>query len=353
MGARIRFPIGEQRDFLETVLKKSRLSVDGLAAYCGVTPRTFRDWRREKYLGPCKAFQALAMDFGVLLPRGEILTPYWYVTKGASFGGRKRLEMYGPPGTPEGRKKGGTISQERRKENPGKYRALGCNVAKEFVIPERSIELAELIGIFLGDGGLTSYQTKVTVSALVDREYSYFISDLIENVFGVKPSFFERAVDHSITLTVSGVRFVDNLEILGLKRGDKMKNQVKIPSWILSNLQYATACVRGLFDTDGGLYSHKKSSGVYIGWCFCSYSGPLLDDVKSVLRRLGLNVKKEQEKKLYLYNLRDISRYMGIVGSHNPKNISKFQSHIAIRGQRVKRVNGGVLRMVKEHAWKA
>ena len=41
--------------------------------------------------------------------------------KGASKGGIKHLALYGPPGTPEGRKKGGHISQVRRKEHPEQY----------------------------------------------------------------------------------------------------------------------------------------------------------------------------------------------------------------------------------------
>ena len=333
MGSRIRLAQGKQKTFLESVIAGSELSIEQLAARCGVSSRTICDWRREKYLGSLEIFETLSRDFRVPLPKGVVLTPYWYVTKGASIGGKKHIEMYGPPGTPEGRKKGGMISQKRRREDPEKYRALGCNVAKEFIFPEHSAQLAELIGIFLGDGGLTSYQSRITLSALVDRGYSYFVSSLIKRIFGITPSIFEKEYDHSITLIISGVRFVDNLEKFGLKRGDKMKNRIRIPRWILDNSEYAKACIRGLFDTDGGLYFHKKPSGVYIGWCFSSSSKPLFNDVARVLRNAGFNVKKEQGRKLYLYNLPDISRYMEFIGSHNPKNHEKFQSHAAVREQ--------------------
>ncbi|KKU18773.1 MAG: hypothetical protein UX31_C0006G0037 [Candidatus Nomurabacteria bacterium GW2011_GWA1_46_11] len=331
MEARIHLPQGKQKSFLEAVLRKSELSVDQLAVYCTVTPRTFRDWHREKYFGPHKTFEKLARDFRVTLPKGETLTPYWYVAKGASLGGKKYLEMYGPPGTLEGRKKGGRVSQERRRQDPLRYKALGCNVAKEFIVPAPSTELAELIGVFLGDGGLTSHQATIYLSALVDREYSYFLAGLIQRVFRVKPSIYERINDHSIRLAISGVYFVNSLEDLGLKRGNKMKNKIRIPKWVLRNKQYATACVRGLFDTDGGFYFHRKRSGIYIGWCFTSYSESLLGDVHNVLQRVGLNAKKEQEGRLYMYDLWSIERYMELIGSHNPKNIAKFQSHLAVR----------------------
>lgn len=68
---------------------------------------------------------------------------FWYVTKGARKGALRRLELYGDLGTPEGRRKGGINSQLRRKENPEKYRLLGCNLRKKFKIEKSSIEFAE------------------------------------------------------------------------------------------------------------------------------------------------------------------------------------------------------------------
>ncbi len=322
-----------------------------LAFMCQVTPRTFRDWHREKFLASYQALKELSDKFNVVLPKGEILDSYWYVKKGASLGAKKRFEIHGPLGTPEGRMKGGRVSQERRRNNPEKYRALGCKVANEFITPPHSPELAESIGIFLGDGGLGKYQAKISLSALVDREYSKFVAKLLKKVFDTSPSFSERSDDHTITLVVSGIRFVDMLEKFGLKRGDKMRNKIRIPTWISENETYSIACLRGLFDTDGGLYFHKKRNGTYIGWCFSSYSRPLLQDIQEILRRIGLHAKKEQDTKLYLYSLNDVLHYMEVVGSHNVKNMNKFKAHLILRKKRP--VAGGVLRMVKEHAWKA
>lgn len=320
--------------FLEKIVERSNKSIEQLALFSGVSSRTFRDWRREKFLAPLETLQKLSKKFDVPLPRGEVLDSYWYVKKGASRGARKRLEMYGPPGTPEGRVKGGKVSQERRREDPEKYRALGCNVAKVFKTPAHSPKLAELVGIFLGDGGLDKYQAKISLSALVDREYSYFVTDLFQSVFGVRPTLYEREDDHTITLVFSGVQFVDNLEKIGLMRGDKMLNKIKIPDWILENEEYSIACLRGLFDTDGGLYFHRKKSGIYIGWCFSSHSKPLLENVRVILRKVGLNARNEQGIKLYLYSFPSIERYVEVVGSHNQKNVDKLQNYIAQMGKK-------------------
>jgi hypothetical protein len=115
------------------------------------------------------------------------------------------------------------------------------------------------------------------------------------------------------------------LEGVGMQRGDKIRNQVSFPQWIRENPAYSVACVRGLFDTDGGLYFHKKRQRNYLGWCFASFSEPLLFDVMNTLQKLGFNVKKSGAYKLYIYSSKNISRYFEVVGSHNPKNIVKLE----------------------------
>lgn len=47
-----------------------------------------------------------------------------------------------------------------------------------------------------------------------------------------------------------------------------------------------------------------------------------------VLLSLGFNVKKSRDHKLYMYSLDNISRYMRIVGSSNPKNSVKLDLRI-------------------------
>ncbi|MDR3582721.1 MAG: LAGLIDADG family homing endonuclease [Candidatus Pacebacteria bacterium] len=241
---------------------------------------------------------------------------------------QKRFEL----GTIESRIKGGKISQQRRREDPEKYRKSGCFTRKEFVTPPYSTELAEVIGIILGDGAISGYQIRISLDRHRDRKYADFIVDLMGKVLGEYPSYREREADNTIALRISGVGLVEILEKLGMQRGDKIAHQVSFPQWIRENLVYSTACVRGLFDTDGGLYFHKKKKRTYLGWCFASFSDPLLLDVMSTLQKLDFNVKKSGAHKLYMYSLESISRYFEVVGSHNPKNAVKLELR---RGARV------------------
>lgn len=323
--ARAHFKKGEQKEFLEKVIQKSRYAIKELADRCGVSLRTFNDWRREKYHANYERVKYLSGEFDVPLVGVKKLSDYWYVSDGASMGGRARIKLHGPTWTTKGRIIGGTTSQLRRRENPEKYRRLGCVVRKKFKLPRYSEDFAEIIGIILGDGAINNYQVRISLDRKVDRDYALFVSRLAEKIFGEKPSWSERLASNTIELTISGIGLVEMLESVGLKRGNKIVHQVDFPEWIHKKPIYENACVRGLFDTDGGLYFHKKRIKRYLGWCFASSSAPLLKSVEDVLINLGFNVKKSLGTKLYMYDLRHIERYLKVVGSSNPKNVAKLK----------------------------
>ncbi len=232
-------------------------------------------------------------------------------------------------GTIDSRIKGGKISQQRRREYPEKYRALGCKVKKVFIQPEYSTAFAEFIGIVLGDGAISNYQVRITLDRYRDREYANFVKNLTEIVLGETPSVAIYEYDNTISLTLSGIGLVEMLERVGMTRGDKIAHQVSFPKWIRDDLSYRIACVRGLFDTDGGLYFHQKAEKKYLGWCFSSKSEPLLVDVYDALRNLEFNVKKAGGYKLCMYRLSSIERYLSLIGSSNPKNDARMRFYKA------------------------
>lgn len=328
--ARIVFPKGKQQQFLEKVKEISGLRWEEVGKLIGVCGRTMRDWRREKFLANKEKIDKLAALFKIKVPKPiEIKEEFWSAKKYASLGAKRRYQLYGPPGNRESRRKGGLVSQQRRRENPEYYRKLGCNVRNEFRFPRQSVKLAEFIGIVLGDGNIGSHHISI-YQGKENKEYVYFIQRLINGLFKYEAKIHNYK--NIFLILCSGVNLVEFLERIGLKRGNKIKNQVDMPQWIKENLQFRKACIRGLFDTDGGIYFHKHvSKGIKycnLGFCFTSYSKPLLKSFGKTLKILGYNIHEIKERRIYIYEFKEIKRYFGEIGTHNPKHLNRLKKYL-------------------------
>lgn len=221
----------------------------------------------------------------------------------------------------EGRRKGGQNSQKTRRLNPEHYRDLGCIVAKKSSTPEHSIELAEFMGLELGDGGLTYNQIRIALNSEKDLDYSVYVRKLIEKLFQQKVGSFVRKDSKCIVLYASGVNLISTLCSLGLKVGDKVKLQVDVPEWIKRNLLFSQWCLRGLMDTDGGVffdrYSVNGKKYCYRKICFTNMSIPLIDFVFESLVNLGFHPQLYRHNKVWLYSYKEVQKYLEIIGSSN------------------------------------
>lgn len=326
----------EQKSFFNAIKAKSGLSWVKLGKILDLSDRTLRDWARCKYTPSYEACKLLSQKFRVDMPRGfKILGRYWYIKKYAKRGALARQELYGLLGNIETRRKGGLISQQKRRENPEKYRILGCNVKKSIGTLKPSVSLAELAGIILGDGGITSNQVRITLNKISDREYAKFVHKLMRSIFKESPSIGEY--HNVLTLTISGVNVIKELERIGLKKGNKIINQVAIPKWILDNKDYAKVCLRGLIDTDGGVYfHHHKIKGIeYInfGFTFTNHSKPLIHGAVKILRDNNFSPSVTKDRRIDIYNIKEIKRYFKIIGSSNLKHINRLNFYLKSHGK--------------------
>jgi hypothetical protein len=119
------------------------------------------------------------------------------------------------------------------------------------------------------------------------------------------------------------------LEKIGLKRGNKIRQQIDVPSWILANHDYVRACVRGLIDTDGTICLDKREVGgkiySYLLLSFSSHSLPLRDSMEKMLMELGFTPKHPKGVNVALYRQEEIHRYFVKVGTSNPHHRDRYQ----------------------------
>ena len=202
---------------------------------------------------------------------------------------------------------------------------------KKICIPRKSADLAEFIGIMLGDGGINNpWQVTITVNSVSDKEYADYIKTLSKKLFCVSPSFYKRKERNALVIRLSSTTIVEFLNSLGIVSGNKLKQGLRIPAWVLEKKSYRKACVRGLMDTDGCLYIHKHNvSGKQyqnIGLTFCSYSPELLFQVSRAFEEFGImpHISK-RGREISIYSAKDIDRYLLIFGTSNErlKNVYK------------------------------
>ena len=217
-----------------------------------------------------------------------------YVQRGR-LGALRRYELYGNPGTPEGRSKGGRRTCEFFRLHPDLARQRSFGTLKEIKRPPRSAELAKFIGIMLGDGSIRSkYQLTVSFNYKTDREFAEHVARLIKRLFAVEHIISKRKDSLGADIVISSASVIDFLLKQGLKAGNKVKNQVDIPAWIKSDMEFQKACLRGLVDTDGSLYCHRYKVNnkwyEYLKLDFTSCSKPLLRSVYAIFRIWGLKL---------------------------------------------------------------
>lgn len=142
--------------------------------------------------------------------------------------------------------------------------------------PCRNAKLAEFIGIMMGDGGISKYQIIITFHHIDDLEYT-------------------------------------------------------IPEWIKRDREFAIACLRGLVDTDGCVFTHryrvKCTSYAYKKLSFTSASEPLQHSVHAILQKFGFHSRISGHD-VRLDSVEDMKRYFLIVGSHNPKHLRRYKNAV-------------------------
>ena len=202
---------------------------------------------------------------------------------------------------------------------------------KKVNIPGPSVELAEFVGIMLGDGGINNpWQANISMNAVADAFYSKYVEGLIIRLFGVKPAIRKRKERDTLIISLASTTIVDYLVSIGLPRGNKLRAGLKIPNWILNNPTYSNACVRGLMDTDGCLYIHRHKVGGMkyrnLGLCFSSYSPILIEQMAKLFEESSIMPHiNGTGRSIYLYRVSAVERYLSTFGTSNERLKSLYR----------------------------
>ena len=193
-------------------------------------------------------------------------------------------------------------------------------------LPHNSVELAEFIGIMLGDGHISHFQTVVTLGSKEER-YVVYVASLMRKLFGVSPKLLLRK-DGYREVYIGSVLITTWLKKQGLV-SHKVKSQVRVPRWIFKREKYMASCLRGFFDTDGSIY--KLRFGFQIS--LTNKSLLLLLDLRNMLKMLGYKPSEVSTFRVYLTHREDISRFFKEIAPANSKHRDRFKMFASVAEQ--------------------
>lgn len=202
---------------------------------------------------------------------------------------------------------------------------------KAVTLPKQSVPLAEFFGIMMGDGGINNpWQANITLNATKDASYGRYTRKLIKDLFVIEPTYYQRKNSNALVILVTGITIVEFLISKGLLRGDKLRQGLKIPDWILAKRSFKSACVRGLIDTDGCIYvhEHRVAGKIYrnIGLTFSSRSIELIFQVAAIFEEFGIVPHiSGRGQDIYLYRAEAVERYLKVFGTSNERIRSVYE----------------------------
>ena len=244
------------------------------------------------------------------------------------------MRLHGNPGTSMGRRLGGLRSVAFQTKTP-----TGFITLRLVSFPKESAQLAELVGILAGDGYVGTYQTTMTTNSVTDMAHALYTKTLFTKLFRVPVSLSFKKGKKACVVVVSSKEISRFLVRKGLVQGHKIRGGLRMPRWIEPKGSYKKAFIRGLFDTDGCVFTdiHRIRGREYknIGMAFTNRSLPLLADFKEALESYEFSPTQKTKYTVFLRREKDIKRYFEVIGSSNPKHKNKIALYFSLK-------NGGV-----------
>ena len=213
-----------------------------------------------------------------------------------------------------------------------------------------SLELAEEVGWHIGDGSMNFYKNRGKVKGLYQlrghieddkKHYEKRIKPLFEKLFGLKLNIREMPSTRVIGFQIWNNDLINFKKNLGLPLGHKY--EVKIPKKFLVNESLKKAVIRGIFDTDGGIYLQKKNNKLYPRVYITTISLILSSQLLKLFNELRIRAtrysqlynKKFNRKRSYIITIRGVEmfhKFIKEIEPKNPKHMAKYQKLLNSQG---------------------
>lgn len=172
-------------------------------------------------------------------------------------------------------------------------------------------DLAELIGVVLGDGHICVYPRCEELRLISNSNSTGFIERyaiLMGNVFNKKPYIIQSQQSNS-----TKIGFYEKLisKRIGIPTGARKDLKIEVPKWILKNQEYVIRYLRGLYEAEGSFcvheptYTHK--------FLFANRNVSMLDNVLSLMQGLGFHPHMSKDQ-VQISRKEEVYRAMKVLG---------------------------------------
>lgn len=206
-----------------------------------------------------------------------------------------------------------------------------------------SVELAEETGWHIGDGSMNFYNNRGKLRGFYqlrghieddEEHYEKRIKLIFEKLYGVKINIRKMPSTRVIGFQIWNNDLVNFKKSLGILLGKKF--EIEIPKIFLVNSELKKAILRGIFDTDGGIYLEKKNGKLYPRVYITTISFNLSEQLLELFNELGFKItrysqlynKEFNRQRSYVLTIRGVEmfyKFMKKVSPENPKHKRKYE----------------------------
>jgi hypothetical protein len=209
-----------------------------------------------------------------------------------------------------------------------------------------SENLAEEIGLHIGDGSMNYYKNRGKLKGFYQlrghikddkKHYEIRIKYLFKTLFDMNIKIRKMPSTRVIGFQIWSNDLIEFKKKFNLPLGSKIN--IEIPKDFLSNRKLKRAIVRGIFDTDGGIYLEKKNHKLYPRLHITTISFKLSEQLLKIFKELGFCVtkysqlynKKYNRQRSYVINIRGVKmfhKFMKEISPKNPKHEEKYKKFL-------------------------
>jgi len=176
---------------------------------------------------------------------------------------------------------------------------------------KRDGDLAELIGVVLGDGNISVFPRTEAMTIASNAKNKGFIqryAHLTKKIFSQKPTI-NKPAGGCVRIRIYQKYISKRIDIPFGARKDK---NIKIPGWILKNKSFLIRYLRGLYEAEGSFCVHKPTCTYK--FLFSNRNESLLNNVYRSLVIFGFHPNKsgykiQVSRKEEVFRIKDLIKF--------------------------------------------